>query len=88
MTRNWLSRLWGLTSPKIFSQQARNSGELMVWFQSENEQENPRRLSSKSLNIGEKKKEKKTWCLSSKAGGKKDFSLMQEVVFCSIQAFS
>ena len=31
----------------------------MVWFQSENEQENPRRLSSKSLNIGEKKKRKK-----------------------------
>lgn len=32
--RNWLMQLWRLKCPKICSWQARNSGELRVYFQS------------------------------------------------------
>ena len=30
ITRNWLSRLWGMLSPRIFNQQAEHTGEELV----------------------------------------------------------
>ena len=35
ITRNWLTLLWGMISPKTYCQQTRDPGEPIAWFQSE-----------------------------------------------------
>lgn len=83
---NGLTPLWRLTSLKTSSQQAGNSGEPVVWFQSKRHQAQVSGRSDISVQV--QRQEKTNVPAQGSQAGRIPPHLWEDQSFCSIQTFN